>query len=148
VLFWEGRHPMETMMWKRKQLKQMLVLAFAKRVPCDPGRPWKPRSDRCRARNWGSLGHQLEAHRMLMESKGFSEVSDKSQQERKDLRPCILPFGWAENKKTHTRNPIWPELQAGLPLFARWSQARHITFKIEFLRQKAGMNTEAGRRLS
>lgn len=46
VLFREGRHPMETMMWKRKQLKQMLAPGFLPRVPCDQGRPEKPRSGR------------------------------------------------------------------------------------------------------
>lgn len=37
VLFWEGRHPRETMKWKRKQLKQNPELSFGETSPIQPG---------------------------------------------------------------------------------------------------------------
>lgn len=52
ALFREGRHPMETMKWKRKQPEQTLQPGFCQTSPTWPWQPWKPKAGRRALRPW------------------------------------------------------------------------------------------------
>lgn len=75
MLFWEGRHPRETMKWKRKQLKQNLELGLATAAPCSLGWPCKPKSGMQRA---GAVAVQVLIREWEMWGKGPAAAPNKS----------------------------------------------------------------------